>query len=93
MKNKLYIASQRREESLKAAWAEVYGCPLSEKEVQSWLATKPGSLRFIGSNAEGEKIFWGVLEDIPVCVKAMADFLPLLGDTLANWVIVNHDKG
>lgn len=93
MINKLYVASHKKEEALLAAWGEVYANPPSEREAQKLLAADPGSILFIGLNEKGENVYWAPLEEIPQCLKAMADFLPLLGDSLANWMIVDQDRG
>jgi hypothetical protein len=94
MKNKLYMGDGKGEEALHAAWMEVFSKPISPRQLSKYLSYESGTVIYIGKNPLNQNIYWVSLKDtIPLGKKAMADFLPLVGDSLANWIIVDVREG
>ncbi|MDQ0337757.1 hypothetical protein J2S00_000527 [Caldalkalibacillus uzonensis] len=89
VKNKLYLGTGNGEKELKAAWQEVYGEAIRPQQLASYLKLPHGTLVPIGLNKSNQFVYWVAVGDAQsICKQALADFWPLVGDSMANWIVI-----
>ncbi|QZT32629.1 hypothetical protein HUR95_09485 [Caldalkalibacillus thermarum TA2.A1] len=91
LKKKLYLGRGNGVKELEAAWREVHGEAISDHQLSSYLKLPQGSLVPIGLNGSNQFVYWAAVgEAQAICKQALADFWPLVGDSMANWIVVER---
>lgn len=93
MRKKLYLGEGKGEEALQKAWLEVHDSILDEQESAFYLSQPLGEIYHLGENQNHQRIYWlATSQSKQICKQGLADLWALLGDTIANWEIVEVSR-